>query len=421
MRLTRETWLTILPRGAKEPPHRSPILRARGFALSNEVMWSFLADRFRDRIVCMRWMLILALATALAPAAGCRRAPPFSGDWRALHHGERDGRWGFVDGSGRWAIEPRFVQYGEFSEGLAWAAEKGSAYGYIDKTGSWAIRPRFRHATEFSEGLAAVEDRSGRWGYVRPDGSWAIAPRFGSAQPFHEGRAAAEDGEGYRGPWGYIDVGGAWVVPPRYRHSPGFLYGRSAFERGIAVVDLGDGSTNQLIDRDGRVLRTLSSTWLRRGDGLLLERVGHSDECGRAGGDVWAYLDERGESAFDGRFCGAREFSDGLAMAWKDGRYGFIDKSGAWAIPPRYEVAGDFSEGLANVKPDGHQRCWQYVGKTGRVVIPCAGDGRAQKFEHGLAAIDVDSPNGYLAAGAKWGWMDRSGRVVAVFTRARAY
>src|SRR5262249_39511560 len=120
---------------------------------------------------CIRSVVFAALLTS---AAGCERTPPFSGDWHELRHGERGNRWGFVDRSGRWAIEPRFVMFGYFSEGLAWAAEKGTAYGYIDKTGAWVIRPRFRHATEFSEGLAAVEDKNGRWGYIRKDGSWAL-------------------------------------------------------------------------------------------------------------------------------------------------------------------------------------------------------------------------------------------------------
>ena len=184
-------------------------------------------------------------------------------------------------------------------------------------------------------------------------------------------------------------------------------------------MDLGDGWTYELVDRDGHILKTLRSDWIRRGDALLLTRVGHSG-CSQAGGDVSAYLDERGESAFPGQFCGAREFSDGLAVAWKDGKYGYIDRHGNWAIPPRYEVAGDFSEGLANVKLDARRRCWDYVDRTGRVMIPCVGDARAEKFERGLAAIDVDSPHGYFAAGAKWGWIDRKGRLIAVFTRAKA-
>jgi len=168
-------------------------------------------------------------------------------------------------------------------------------------------------------------------------------------------------------------------------------------------------------------VKALRSDWVRRGDGLLLARAGHSDECGGAGGDVFVYLDERGESAFDGRFCGARAFSDGLAAVWRDRKYGFIDKSGTSAITPLYEVVGDFSEGLAAVKLDGREKSWSFIDKTGRIVIPAVGDGRAEKFERGLAAIDIDSPNGYLAAGAVWGYVDRTGRIVARFTRARSF
>lgn len=54
-------------------------------------------------------------------------------------------------------------------------------------------------------------------------------------------------------------------------------------------------------------------------------------------------------------------------------------------------------------------------------MISKVGDARAQKFERGLGAIDVDWPNGYFAAGVKWGWIDRTGWLVAVFTRAEAY
>jgi hypothetical protein len=53
-------------------------------------------------------------------------------------------------------------------------------------------------------------------------------------------------------------------------------------------------------------------------------------------------------------------------------------------------------------------------------VIAKIGDGRAEKFIGGLAAVDLDTPNGYLARGAKWGYIDRTGRVVCVFTRSRS-
>lgn len=81
-------------------------------------------------------VLVAALVGALALSVACRRHPPFSGDWRELRHGQRGDRWGFGDSAGRWAIELRFVQYGRFSEGLAWAAEKGTATATSTRPGA---------------------------------------------------------------------------------------------------------------------------------------------------------------------------------------------------------------------------------------------------------------------------------------------
>jgi WG containing repeat len=355
--------------------------------------------------------------------AGCRSQPPYSGDWRDLRHGEKDSRWGFVDASGRWAIEPRFVDEGHFAEGLAWAVESSwHGIGYIDKTGVWAIKPQFRHATEFSEDLAAVEDKSGRWGYIDPSGRWVIAPSFASAQPFSEGLAAVEVGATYRGPWGFIDKTGDLVIPARYEHSPGFLYWKSRFKDGVALIDEGTGWDYDIIDSEGRLIKSIKSDSVAPfRDGLALARIDHGDACGEAGGDVFVYLDQSGERAFDKAFCGAHEFSDGMAAVWKDGLYGYIDRTGAWAIPPSFIVVTDFGEGLAAVKRDGRDIHWNYIDKSGSVIIAGVGDGRAEAFKRGLASLDLDTPKGYLAAGAKWGYIDTSGRVVAMFTKGRSF
>jgi WG containing repeat len=364
----------------------------------------------------------LAFLIFVVLAAGCRGLPPYSGDWRDLRHGEKNSRWGFVDASGQWVIEPRFVDEGDFAEGLAWASDgSGQGAGYIDKTGAWVIKPQFRHAMEFSEGLAAVQDKSGRWGYTDASGSWVIAPRFASAQAFSEGLSAVEVDATYRGPWGFIDTTGEFVIAPRYEHSPGFLYGKSRFKDGVVLINRGTGSDYDIIASDGRLIKSIKAESMSPfRDGLALTRIGHGDACGEAGVDIFVYLNQTGERAFDKTFCGAHEFSDGMAAAWKDRLYGYVDKSGDWAIPPSFEVVMDFGEGLAAVKRDAHDKHWDYIDKTGQVVITGVGDGRAQAFERGLAALDLDSPNGYLAAGAKWGYIDTSGRVVAMFTKARS-
>ncbi|AKJ06188.1 WG repeat protein [Archangium gephyra] len=104
-------------------------------------------------------------------------------------------KFGFVDETGAWVLEPTFSPWGDtylsecaFREGLAPVKVKGR-YGFIDRTGALVIEPRFQAVTgTFSEGLAAVK-QDGLYGYVRPDGSWAVPPRFASAQPFSHGLA----------------------------------------------------------------------------------------------------------------------------------------------------------------------------------------------------------------------------------------
>jgi len=54
------------------------------------------------------------------------------------------------------AIAARFSQTGPFSEGLAGAASEINRWGYVDPTGEYAIQPQFLVAREFHDGLAEV-------------------------------------------------------------------------------------------------------------------------------------------------------------------------------------------------------------------------------------------------------------------------
>lgn len=108
-------------------------------------------------------------------------------------------KFGFVDESGAWVLEPGFSNWDAsltecaFREGLAPVKQKGG-YGFIDRKGALVIEPRFQAVNgTFSEGLAAVK-QDGRFGYLRPDGSWAVTPRFASAQPFSHGLAVVLNG-----------------------------------------------------------------------------------------------------------------------------------------------------------------------------------------------------------------------------------
>lgn len=61
-------------------------------------------------------------------------------------------------------------------------------FGYIDRTGAWAIEPRFFFADDFAQERAAVRMRGGV-GFINPWGDLAVPPRFAQAYPFREGLA----------------------------------------------------------------------------------------------------------------------------------------------------------------------------------------------------------------------------------------
>jgi hypothetical protein len=51
----------------------------------------------------------------------------------------------------------------------------GGKWGFIDKTGVFLIEPKYDYAGKFSEGLAGVEIR-GKWGYIDKTGKYVWKP-----------------------------------------------------------------------------------------------------------------------------------------------------------------------------------------------------------------------------------------------------
>lgn len=131
-----------------------------------------------------------------------------------------EGKFGFIDAKGTFAIVPTFedvdAESGGFREDLALVKADGK-WGYIGKDGSWVIPPRFTGFTRaFHEGLAIVERGEGQWGFIDKTGRFAIAPEFGWLGHFSEGLAGAAKAFGAKGNVGYIDKSGRYVIRPQF-------------------------------------------------------------------------------------------------------------------------------------------------------------------------------------------------------------
>jgi len=101
-------------------------------------------------------------------------APPIVAFSEGLVPREVDGKVGYLDKRGRFAIKPQFRTGGSFSEGLA-AVLVGDKWGYIDKTGNLVISPRF----QLEGGLPSVGDFRGGLAWVFTDGRAGYIDRTG--------------------------------------------------------------------------------------------------------------------------------------------------------------------------------------------------------------------------------------------------
>ncbi len=309
----------------------------------------------------------------------------------------RAGKLGYVDRSGRMAIEPRFD---------APEARLGLTKQLVDSDFSLdkLVQSDFlmlamhlrRH--QFSEGLAAVRVND-LWGYIDRSGNVVIEPQFDAAEAFVGGLAAIKVVDS----WGRVNRDGDIVVTPQFD----FL-GR--FSDGLARVKVGtdwrvaDLSQLQAMGPDLPRWRHLS---------------GNRIEIATEG--KWGFVDESGAYVVDPVYEDALPFSEGLAAVELGGRWGFIDASGNVVVRPEYDGASAFLRGVATVLADGK---WGYIDQAGEFLIGPRYHAASLEFAEGRAAVEVATsaprpePTGFehgLPAGVptKWGYIDAQGDVVA--------
>ena len=189
------------------------------------------------------------------------------------------GKWGYIDKSGKFVIEPQFADAFSFSEGRAMVGVPNRLYsiqynwGFIDKQGRWIVPARYDSVSPFSEGLAAILFGD-KVGFVDLQGEVVIKPQFDpdggcpdkpgrvGFSRFSEGLAAVQ----VNGKWGFIDRTGKWVIKPSYACA-------QPFSQGLAVI----GVREQGLWRFGYIEPQLGLAYPFVGN-LALVGVGMSDD-----------------------------------------------------------------------------------------------------------------------------------------------
>lgn len=116
----------------------------------------------------------------------------------------KDGKYGYIDKSGKTVIPFIYVDAMRFYAGLAIVAKDGK-YGYIDRSGKTVIPFLYDYADYYSLGLARVK-KAGKWGYIDKSGKTVIPFIYDMAHSFHGLAKVKKDGKE-----GYINKSGRWV------------------------------------------------------------------------------------------------------------------------------------------------------------------------------------------------------------------
>lgn len=275
-----------------------------------------------------------------------------------------NGKWGYVNAKGEWAIQPQFVlndsKFGGesisfFAEGLARVKGANSLFGFINTKGDFVIQPIYKRVTSFHEGVALCVKENETIVAINPDGTtrFKLGSEITKLSVFYEGLAAFRNDNITRldtttllyKSQGYLDLNGKQVIPCSFVTGDIFREGFTS----VIYNDERDSLVHNLINHQGNFVS---------------------------------------KSSFDN----AHVFSECLASVKVKTKWGFIDTTGRMVIQPQFDEAGYFENGFARYKIGNS---WGFIDKKGNKVIREKFDG-CSDFTNGIALVIVGEHYGYI-------------------------
>lgn len=234
-------------------------------------------------------------------------------------------RWGYIDRTGRTAIDPIYDYAEPFQKDGQAVIQLGGFSGRIDAYGRETLKPVYSYIGPTTEGRTVVSDDKGYF-LLDEQGRPLTRKRYSYLNPVKEGRALFNETAGDGSiRYGYLGSDGAVALPAVYLDGGDFMDGKALVQTGQAEF--------ALIDRNGKRLQTYRYPFVgSRGDGYLAFQAKENGPYG--------YLHENGTVLISPRFTQALPFEDGRAVvntaADYGSQYGLIDSAGRFVIPPRF-------------------------------------------------------------------------------------
>lgn len=300
-----------------------------------------------------------------------------------------DDKYGFIDTKGNWYIEPEFDSVGVFYEGKA-TCYQNDKEGKIDFNGNLIVDYKFDFIGHFEDerALIFIGDSIN---YIDPEGNLISDRFYFDGEGFSEGLAPVQLEDD--GKWGYLNKAGEVAIEFSYDYA-------QEFESKRASVDLGEFEF--LINQQGQILDTVKFEYKKRKFPIIgsanVWKLGKLNSRGDTimqmkyrsfgypqgelmwyfTGEKYGLADTTGTILIEPIYDKLTYFSDnGLALARRDGKYGFIERDGTVHIEFQYLNARGFKYGLAAVQVDGK---WGFINENNSFEIEPIFENVAHQF-----------------------------------------
>jgi hypothetical protein len=274
---------------------------------------------------------LLFLSIISFPGLGQKLVPCFATDAQT-----KKKQWGFCDCFfADIVIKPQYDTTFTFTEGLGMIRQNGK-YGFVDKTGKLVIPARYDAAMPFSENFAAVLLNNKSF-IIDKKGNDLFKKYFKQVSDFSNGLAVCTDSAGKRG---YINSKGNVVIPFN-------LEAAFPFKDGLAPVRFSGEKTWKAINTKGEVLFTFSEK-VKSVLGSISEGLVPVYVDGPAGYNApYDFVNEKGEFICDAPYASAKPFQNGRAVIAYENKnrksgdlqfykYGLITKGGREIVSAKY-------------------------------------------------------------------------------------
>jgi hypothetical protein len=380
----------------------------------------------------------------------------FDKDDPSIRWVQKDKLWGLAHADGTWIIEPKFRDAGSLSDGLAYVTVDGKI-GFIDRTGSFAIPPIFDKAWPFNPGFARTSaERDGVFGVIDKTGAWVfqtnyqqiyLATSFGANNNAAFGWHFKKDDR-----WGLLDFDGRVVLDADFDQAVNHCAeGRlEAYKNKEWLLFKEDGSP--LLLGDGRLVDATCGSFppytLKMGDkfGLVDARFNpltpvHFDSIFRVARGIrnakidgkWGRIGPDGHWLLEPKFDYLSNGAD-IFVASLDGKRGFMRSDGSWLIEPKFDAARYRGDDTAFVMVAGTTGMLRLSNQSWvippRLGVLCDSNGTIMSQADGKRVILSQTGETWIDIGAervgtnldfglvtflksgKWGLVDTAGQVM---------